>query len=341
MNEWMGPRGHNVAVLFSEASRLAYAQQAAQQNQTYTFNGADGEQRTWLKGEQAYLAPAGANLFLARCNLKHDIVNESQLTAEVLDSYCALLIPNAGYLEPATIASIEAWMRNPDHRLLVTGRTNLPPTLLGLRSSKPREVSGYTGWRWLEGSPFAGDAWEPMYVSGYRGHAVQLVEAAPGSRVLADLLEFSGDLSNAGTVTSARLGPAIVATDRSIYIANQVFELVGGMLQAHLNVEAVRHWANTTHWGDTLLFFIRRIAMDAGFAPLWQTRLRSFGAYQGVLTFRHDVHGMRDYTMLDYQIQNLIAASWDIEDPGFSTNITEPMAKDWVERITKNRQQIR
>ena len=53
MNEWMGPRRHNVAVLFSESSRLAYAQRAAQQNQTYTFNGADGEQRIWLKGEQA------------------------------------------------------------------------------------------------------------------------------------------------------------------------------------------------------------------------------------------------------------------------------------------------
>lgn len=337
MNEWMGPRGHNVALLFSEASRLAYVQQATERQQTYNFEGADGDQRTWLKGEHAYLAPAGADLFLARCNLKHDIVEESQLTAAALDSYSALVIPNAGHLELATVARIEAWMRNPDHRLIVTGRTNLPPPLLGLGSLKLGAVSGFTGWRWLEGSPFADPVrWEPMYVSGYRGHAVQLVEAAPGSRVLADLLEFSGDLSNASTVTSARLGPAIVATDRSIYIANQVFELVGGMLQAHLNVEAVRHWANPTHWGDTLLFFIRRIAMDAGFAPLWQTRLRSFGAYQGVLTFRHDVHGMRDYTMLDYQIQNLVPASWDIEDPGFSTNITEPMAKDWVERITKN-----
>ena len=31
-------------------------------------------------------------------------------------------------------------------------------------------------------------------------------------------------------------------------------------MQAHLNVEAVRHWANPTHWGDTLLFFLRRRA---------------------------------------------------------------------------------
>jgi len=55
-----------------------------------------------------------------------------------------------------------------------------------------------------------------------------------------------------------------------------------------------------------------------------------------VLSFRHDVHGMRDYTMLDYQLENLIPASYDIEDPGFSTNITEPMADDWVARTTQH-----
>ena len=119
-------------------------------------------------------------------------------------------------------------------------------------------------------------------------------------------------------------------------MANQVLELVGGMLQAHLNVEAVRHWANPTHWGDTLLFFLRRLLLEVGGEALWQTRLRSFGTHDGVLSFRHDVHGMRDYTFLDYQIENLIPATYDIEDPGFSTNITEDMAADWVARTSRH-----
>ena len=45
---------------------------------------------------------------------------------------------------------------------------------------------------------------------------------------------------------------------------------------------------------------------------------------------------MRDYNFLDYQIQNLIPASYDIEDPSFSSNIDEAMARDWVERTTQN-----
>lgn len=55
-------------------------------------------------------------------------------------------------------------------RLIVTGKTNLPLRLLGLFSSTPTAVKGYTGWRWLPGSPFASDAWERLYVSGYAGH---------------------------------------------------------------------------------------------------------------------------------------------------------------------------
>jgi hypothetical protein len=98
----------------------------------------------------------------------------------------------------------------------------------------------------------------------------------------------------------------------------------------------VRHWANPTHWGDTLLFFLRRLLLELGGEALWQTRLRSFGAHDGVLSFRHDVHGMRDYTFLDYQIENLIPATYDIEDPGFSTNITEEMAAEWVARTSRH-----
>ena len=108
------------------------------------------------------------------------------------------------------------------------------------------------------------------------------------------------------------------------------------MLQAHLNVEAIRHWANPTHWGDTILFFLRRVLLDVGLDALWQTRLRSFGTHDGVLSFRHDVHGMLDFNFLDYQIQNLIPASYDIEDPAFSTNISEAMAAEWVARTTRH-----
>ena len=48
-------------------------------------------------------------------------------------------------------------MRDPANRLVVTGKTNLPPHLLGLNSIAPQPVAGYTGWRWQEGSPFAND----------------------------------------------------------------------------------------------------------------------------------------------------------------------------------------
>lgn len=332
----IGPRGHDVVVLYSRGSRLAYAARAAQAGEVYTFDSAWDAPRTWLKGEYAYLAPNAAGLLLARCNLKHDLVDEAAFTGPVLDRCRALLIPNAAHLASDTIARIEAWLAGAGRRLIVTGKTNLPPRLLGLAEARPVAISGFTGWRWLPGSPFAGSAWEPFYVTGFQGHAALAVRPAGGSRVLAELVEFSGDLTSAATAVATPLGPGIVATDRTLYVANQVFELIGGMMQAHLNVEPVRHWANPTHWGDTILFFLRRLMRDLGLDGLWQTRLRSFGTHDGVLSFRHDVHGMTDFSFLDYQIQNLIPASYDIEDPAFSTNITDTMAGSWLERTSHN-----
>lgn len=330
------PVGHDVAVLFSRRSRDAYAAEAAARDETYTFTDAWGRPRTWLKGEYAYLAPAAASVLLARCNLKHDVVEEADLTDDRLAGYRAVLVPNAAHLAGETIERLDRWLRGADRRLIVTGKTNLPPPRLGLTTSTPTSVPGYTGWRWRPGSPFANAAWESLYVSGFAGHSIQRIEPAPGSRVLADLVALGGDLTDATTATATTVGPAIVLTDRTVYVANQIFELLGGMLQAHLNVEAVRHWANPTHWGDTLLFFLRRLLLEVGLDPLWHTRLRSFGTYDGVLSFRHDVHGMLDFTFLDYQVQNLIPASYDIEDPSFSTNITEAMAAEWVARTGRH-----
>ena len=325
-----------IAVLFSNRSRAAYAAEAIRRKETYTFTDAWGLPRTWLKGEFAYLAPNAARLMLSRCNLKHELIEEAGLTDEFLAGLRALLVPNAGHLADETIARIERWLAGGDRRLIVTGKTNLPPHLLGLKSCTPAKSTGFTGWRWLPGSPFANEDWEKLYVSSYKAFTVQKVEPAAGSKVLATLVELTGDVETADTATQSDIGPAIVATDKTLYVANQVFEMIGGMMQAHLNVEAVRHFTNAVHWGDTLLFFLRRLMLDLGLEPLWQTRLRSFGAYDGVLSFRHDVHGMRDYNFLNYQIQNLIPASYDIETPSFSKNIDEQMARDWVKRTTEH-----
>ncbi len=61
MTGWVGPRGHEIAVLFSGRSRDAYATEAAARGETYTFTDAWGRPRTWLKGEFAYLAPNAAS----------------------------------------------------------------------------------------------------------------------------------------------------------------------------------------------------------------------------------------------------------------------------------------
>ena len=70
--------------------------------------------------------------------------------------YRALLVPNAAHLAAGPSSASSAGSRDPARRLIVTGKTNLPPRLLGLAACAPLPVEGYTGWRWRPDSPFGG-----------------------------------------------------------------------------------------------------------------------------------------------------------------------------------------
>ena len=330
----------NVAILFSERSRREYAARAQREGQTYRFTDARGHEREWLKGEYAYLAPNALSSILHRYALKHDVVDEDEL-GEHLGHYRALFVPNGGNLAEEEIARIADWSAQAPNVLVVSGKTNLPPALLGLARREEHRPEGYTGWRWAQDSPFGdrGD-WEECYVSGYRGYTCAVAEAAAGAAALADLYEFDGDLSSVETATTRRIGHAIVATERTLYIANQVFEYLGGIMQAHINVEDVRLWSNPTHWGDTLAYFIRELLRGTEARQLWEVTLRPFGAYDGVLQLRHDADHEADesidLSMLEYEAQNVVPATHYIMDPAYCKTRCTPMGgRIWVEETAR------
>jgi hypothetical protein len=326
-----------LAVLYSEQSREQYIQAAKEKGATYTFTDSWGNKKTWLKGEYAYLAPNAASVILNRFNLKHDLITEAVLLKEQLSGYGAVVIPNASHLSEATIEEIQRWLKEDGGHLVVTGKTNLPGHVLGIEQRTEIHPAGFTGWRWSPGTPFSDlRAWEQDIITGYEGFTANRVVATPKAGVPADLYEYTGDVSCADTADKRRIGPAVVLTPNSVYITNQVYEFLGGMMQGHINIEPVRYWANPFHWGDAIAIFLRHLMREAGLRPLWQTRLRSFGTHDGVLSFRHDVHGHSEFGMLDYEIQNLIPATYDIEDPDISTTTQPHQAKAWVKRVSKN-----
>ncbi len=325
----------NIALLKSESSRQLYVQEALARDQIYEFTDAWGERARWVKGEYAYLAPNAASAFLNRLNLKHDTVNEEELR-ESIPEYQTLVVPNAARLEERTLARIRDRLRDPDFFLLVTGRTNLPGSLLGLERARLERPQGYSGWGWTAGSPFGDTStWEDLYVTGARGAAVHRVEAAAGAEAPAGLYEITGDLRNASTATRSRLGDGIVLTGNTLYVANQVFEFLGGVLQAHLYVDEIRNWNNPVHWGDTLVYFLARLLKERN-QGLPSSRLRTFGSYRGVLSLRHDVDQSADLAMLEYEAANLVPASWDILDPVIADDsATEEESRLWVREVAK------
>ena len=226
-----------------------------------------------------------------------------------------------------TIARIERWLGGGDHRLVVTGKTNLPPRLLGLRASTPTPVTGYTGWRWRPDSPFAGPAWEPLYVTRLRRPCGATGRAGAGQ----PRARRPGGVHRRSDQRDHRDGRRARAGHRA-HRADGL-RRQPGLRADRRHAPGAPERRSRCGTGPIPPTGATRCCSSSGgccwtsaSAPLWQTRLRSFGTYDGVLSFRHDVHGMRDYTFLDYQIQNLIPASYDIEDPAFSTNISEAMA---------------
>lgn len=330
----------NVAILVSRQSQAAYVAAAQEQGEVYRFTDARGRVREWLKGEYAYLAVNAAASVLLRWGLKHDLLPEEDLPAQLL-AYDTLLIPNAGHLPTAAIDLIVAWASAPNHTLFVTGKTNLPPALLGLTGYATLRPSGYTAWRWLPDSPFGDhEDWEQTYISSYQGYTCAVVEATPGARPLADLWECRGDLTSAATAECRRLGAAIVTTPRTVYCANQVFEYLGGCLQAHLNVEAVRTWSNSTHWGDTLAYFLRELVRLTPATRHWALTLQPFGAFDGVLQLRHDADHDADESidlaMLEFEVENAVPATHYLMDPAYCKTRCTPMGTQiWIEETAR------
>ncbi len=326
----------DIAILWSERTRRANAEEAVRVGATYTFNDAWGQSKSWLKGQYAYLAPSAVSAALNRFNLKHDFIGDEEF-AERLSDISLLFLPSAHSLTSAAIDAIERWLEGDNAFLCVTGPTNLPPHLLGLESLKLAQTDGYTAWQWRADSPFGDRSkWEEWYVSSYKGFTSCQAEAQAGVNVLADLLNVNGDLSGPDTATLRPLGAGIVQTEKSLFVANALFEHIGGVWQAHLNAEEVRRWFNPLNWAETLLYQLRGALWSCRQDRFWQTRLRAFGSYDGAMNIRHDPDQSSDCTMLAYQGEHLIPATWTLLDAAISPEATTTERdQGWVREISK------
>ncbi len=326
----------NIGILWSERTRRANAEEAQRAGAVYTFEDAWGQEKSWLKGQYAYLAPSTVSACLNRFNLKHSFIGDEGL-ADHLSEVSLLFLPSAHSLTSAATEAIGSWLERDDSFLCVSGPTNLPPELLGLKSLELGQTEGYTAWQWANDSPF-GDRtkWEEWYISGYKGFTTCIAEPEAGATVFADLMEISGDLTGPDTATSQRIGAGIVQTDKSLFTANALFEYMGGVWQAHLNAEEVRRWFNPFNWAETLLYQLRGVLWACGLKGPWDTRLRTFGSYDGVMNIRHDPDKSVDMTMLRYQGEHLIPATHTLLDANISPEATTTeMDQEWVREISK------
>ena len=228
------------------------------------------------------------------------------------------MIPNAARLEEATIGRIENRLRDPDFFLVVTGRTNLPGSPPGSGAgpgwSGPQ---GYTGWGWAAGLPLR----RHFHLGGSLRHGGPRSGRSTGRGRRRRRGSQPASTRSPETSATPRRRPAAGLAPGSFSPAtpstpaNQVFEFLGGVLQAHLYVGRDPQLEQSVHWGDTLVYFLARLLKEhnQGLPSLAAARVRQLPGR--ALPAARRWTSQPTWPCWEYEAANLVPASWDILDP--------------------------
>jgi len=318
----------DIGIVFSPSSRNRYIEEAKNKNLLYRFKGST-KKISWIQEEFAYLAVNGVASLLRRLNLKFDVINEDEINYEGLKNYSMLFIPNAQYLTEDFIASICKWL-NKNKSLLVSGKTNLPNNLLGISSKEFYCPCGYTGIRLNKMILAPEDINIPdYYITSSKGYSLNLIKADSGVKILGELYEFQGDVSNFLSAYKKDLSsPAIVLKDNVAYFTQQVFEYFAGLLQSQGSPLEIMGWNNDRYrFLDTFGAVIKRVIDLVIPEQLSDIRLKAWGKYDGVMLFRHDTDACFNTKYLDFERENNIPATYPI--------LIDKNLKSWLNQ-TKN-----
>lgn len=296
----------NVAVLYSESSRLAHVEEARRQDALYRFRGS-GSVLHWVQGEHAYLAVNGLISLLRRLAVRFDLFQEEKVSLETCKDYDLIFIPNAKSLEARTVGILREVSAG-NTKLVVSGATNLPDDLLGIRGKTPSVTQGFVG---LQGLPFSRTA--PCLVSP-ANYTVFLAKAAPGATSLASLWEFQNCNDPKAMRTRELGGDGIILSDRALFFPFPIFEFIGGLLQGHLDIEPVRDFLGEARnfYLDTMAALLMEVIGRYGWTGFGRVRIRPWGDHDHVLVLRHDTDSSRETAYLDFEKAHRLPATYAI-----------------------------
>ncbi|MFZ5769361.1 MAG: hypothetical protein ACOY3F_11835 [Bacillota bacterium] len=318
----------DVAVLYSDSSRLWWAARAKESGLTYAFVDAEGRKRIWVKGSYAYLAPFGAGACLNRLGITHRMVCEEQTWQGELDRYRILFIPNAPALAARTVQAVGSWLRgDPDRLLVVSGYTPQLWAMLGLKGDLQfLRKDEFVSWSACD-KESRGRSWCPVGAPGYPW-------VRPSGRVAGDvLLKLQATRASGDDVVHEFLGPGVLCLPQAIIFTASVFEYLGALIQSHVQIEPVRlRCPDAFHHGDQVVSCLRALLLRYRCGrEILRQGLCPFGSYDGVVSLRHDVDLSADTSMLEWEVANSVPATYMILDPCVSGDATTDIqARLWV-----------
>jgi len=289
----------NTAIIYSEETRQSFINKALAENKIYRFNGAEGK-KTWLVGEYAYLAVNGLSNILRRLGINFDILKDEEIRDGILELYDAIFLPNIGHLSKNSLDSIYKWCKDKNHKLIVSGNTNLSDDFLGVKSRKEVLIKEYCGIPEFVFCP-------PEYTMNFclKNGGVQSFEKV-----------ISFQKNHQSWKKEKTDYDAIIINQNVLYITFPVFEYFGALFQGHLSIKPIYEILPPKRYFylDLATIFLKELFRENGFKEPPQIEIDSVDLHKNTMILKHDVDYSRNLQYLNFELENRIPATFAILD---------------------------
>ena len=287
----------NTAIIYSEETRKILIDKALAEGKVYRFDGAEGK-KSWLVGKYAYLAANALSNILRRLGISFDVLSENEIRDDILEFYDTVFLPNAAHLSESALSLIYKWCGDNNHKLIVSGDTNLPDLFLGVGHRKRVVASDYCGIPEFVFCP-------PDYTMNF---CLKNGKAQGFEKVV------SFQKNNQAWEMEKTDYDAIIINQNVLYVTFSVFEYFGALFQGHLDIKPIYEIlpSKRCFYLDLATIFLKKLFKKIGIKESCKIEIDSVDLRKNIMILKHDVDYSRNLEYLKFELENHIPATFAI-----------------------------
>lgn len=289
-------------ILYSDESLRLFQERAFRAQSYYAFAGSERKVR-WIVGEDAYLAPSGAQAVVSRIGIKNKIITEEELI-QGIDSR-VLIIPNAIKLKNYTKRKITEYAKE-GVSIILSGLSDVNEIIPEAKTIK--NAGGYI---------YVDPHMLPGIVKNIIPNSIPLI--LPGYYYKRYAAFQSGSINSLPyREHDSNKNYGIFIQKNIMVLTFQFFEQIGALLQGHTRIQ----FDNNDYVQDIYLELLCQIFYNhiIHFVPseYTQVKIRPWKQHDAVMCIKHDTDYSDDNGYLDYEKKHGVPATYAVLDDTYA-----------------------